>query len=63
AHGADTTVVSAENSRVTSLDNAKRLASRLSAEHWVMQGENHSMLNGLGRITLLLEMLREHNRL
>lgn len=63
AHGADTTVVSAENSRVTSLDNAKRLASRLSAEHWVMQGENHSMLNGLGRITLLLEMLREHDRL
>lgn len=61
--GTDITVVSAEDSRVTSLDSTRALADRLLAEHWVMKGENHSMLNSLGRISLLLEMLRRCDRL
>ena len=63
ARGADTTVVSAEDSRLLSFSNAEQLATRLGAEHWVLKGENHAVLNDLGRITRLLELLRKYDRL
>lgn len=63
ARGADTTVVSAEDSRLLSTLAAEQLAARLNAEHWVMKGENHAVLNDLGRITGLLELLRQFGRL
>lgn len=63
ARGADTTIVSAEGSRLLSSLAAEQLAVQLDAEHWVMKGENHAVLNNLGRITMLLKLLRERNRL
>lgn len=60
---ANITVVSNENSRVATPNGTAQLADYLGADHLVLEGENHSMLNSLGRVAALFDLLRAEERL
>lgn len=52
-----------EKSRVITPYEAAELAEYLGAEHLVMKGENHSILNSLGRVAALFDLLHAEERL
>ncbi len=62
-HEAKITVVTGEKSRIISPQQGAALAEHLGAEHWLLKGENHSMLNSLGRMADLMGQLHEEGRL
>ena len=57
------TVISGEKSRVITPYEAAELAEYLGAEHLVMKGENYSILNSLGRVAALFDLLHAEERL
>ncbi len=60
---ANITVISGEDSQVAKPNETAELAKYLGADHLVMKGENHSMLNSLGRVAALFDLLRAEERL
>lgn len=62
--GIDTTLVRGTDSTVVSQKDVDTLASRLkNGEVWSLEGENHSMVDSVGRVAMLIQELKSHGRL
>lgn len=54
------TIISGDKSTVTPIEGVPELAKRLGAEQWVLEGENHSFIDNLGRIAGLCRYISEN---
>ena len=61
--GAQMTIVTGEKSRIIPPVVAEQLADYLNADWLMLKGENHSMLNSLGRVAALFDLLHSEDRL
>lgn len=60
----DTTLVRGSDSTVVSQQDIDALSTRFSnGEAWTLEGENHSMVDSVGRVAMLVQKLKSHDRL